>query len=68
MVEEALRHGTPTRLIARTLAIVTRLHSAECLADAVGAEIVARMDQPLEAARRTLREHAPAAVEPSCCR
>jgi alkylhydroperoxidase/carboxymuconolactone decarboxylase family protein YurZ len=68
MVERALRQGTPRHLIERTLGIVARLHSADCLADAVGAEVVARMDKPLEAARRTLREQAPAGKEPQCCR
>ncbi|MFI5168376.1 MAG: hypothetical protein ACHQQS_17350 [Thermoanaerobaculales bacterium] len=67
MVEEALRHGTPSHHVARTLAIVARLRSAECLAVAVGAEVVARMDKPLDVARRTLRERSPAPEEPSCC-
>lgn len=55
MVERALGEDTPVRLIRQTLATVAYVRSQECLARAVGVDVVARMEAPLEAGIRTLR-------------
>jgi alkylhydroperoxidase/carboxymuconolactone decarboxylase family protein YurZ len=55
MVRRAQEQGSPKSLIERTLGIVAHLRSLECLAQAVGPEVIARMEKPLEAGRKTLR-------------
>lgn len=55
MVRRALEQGSPKSLIERTLGIVAHLRSLDCLAQAVGPEVIARMEKPLQAGRRTLR-------------
>ena len=60
MVERALRQGTPRHLIKRTLAIVAHVRSRDCFAQAVGSDVIARMEKPLEAGREALRASKPA--------
>ena len=54
MVERALSQGTPKHLIRRTLATVAYVRSRGCFAQAVGPDVVARMEKPLEAGTRAL--------------
>ena len=67
MVERALRQGTPIHLINRTLGIVARVRSTECFVQAVGSEVIARMEKPIQAGRRALREAGPSPKERKCC-
>jgi hypothetical protein len=67
MVERALNQGTPAQLVRRTLGIVARLRSTDCFMKAVGPEVIARMEKPLQAGRRTLLESGLSAKEPTCC-
>ena len=68
MVERALGEGTPAPLIRRTLATVAYLRSRECFAQAVGLEVVARMEKPLAAGTRTLRASEQLRQKHECCR
>jgi hypothetical protein len=52
MVQRALLHGSTRALIARTLAIVGRVCSAGCFRQAVGPEVVARMEASLQSAQK----------------
>jgi len=56
MVERALREGSTFQDIDKALRIVGGMQKLGCFASAVGPEIVARMDKPLEAGRRTLEK------------
>lgn len=56
MVRQALERGSAPSSIARTLRIVEHLHTLDCLAQAVGPEVVARMERPLRAAQEALKE------------
>jgi hypothetical protein len=65
MVSRALRQGSAPAQVERTLGIVAKLRSLDCLTEAVGPEVVARMAKPLEAGRRALR--AADDSTPTCC-
>jgi hypothetical protein len=67
MVERALSQGTPGHLVRRTLGIVARARSTECFVQAVGPEVIARMEKPLQAGRRALREAGLSTKERKCC-
>ena len=67
MVERALNQGTPAQIVRRTLGIVARLRSTGCFVQAVGPEVIARMEKPLQAGRRTLLESGFSPKEPTCC-
>jgi hypothetical protein len=67
MVLRALRQGSPRRQIERTLGIVAHLRSQGCFAQAVDAEVIARMEKPLQAGRKALREAQPSLEDPPCC-
>ena len=54
MVERALHEGSSFQDIDKTLRIIAGMQKLGCFANAVGPEIVSRMDKPLEAGRRTL--------------
>jgi hypothetical protein len=56
MVERALHEGSFFQDIDKTLRIVAGMQKLGCFANAVGAEVVSRMDKPLEAGRRTLEK------------
>jgi hypothetical protein len=56
MVTRALAEGSSWQDVDKTLRIVANMQRLDCFAKAVGAEVVARMDKPLAAGQRTLRE------------
>jgi alkylhydroperoxidase/carboxymuconolactone decarboxylase family protein YurZ len=67
MVQRALRRGGAQLLIERTLGIIEHVGSAECLAQAVGPDVIARMETSLRAARRALSEAGPSLEDRGCC-
>ncbi|MBZ5589741.1 MAG: hypothetical protein LAO05_14380 [Acidobacteriia bacterium] len=67
MVERALSQGTPGHLVRLTLAIVARVRSTGCFVRAVGPEVIARMEKPLQAGSKTLRESGLSTEERPCC-
>jgi alkylhydroperoxidase/carboxymuconolactone decarboxylase family protein YurZ len=67
MVKRALSQGTPEELVRRTLGIMARVHSTECFVQAVGPEIIARMEKPLQAGRKALWESGLSTEERTCC-
>lgn len=56
MVNRALQQGCSWQDIDKTLRIVASMQRLDCFAKAVGTDVVARMDKPLAAGRRTLQE------------
>ncbi len=56
MVQRALHEGSTFEEIDKTLRIIAGTQKLSCFAIAVGPEIIARMEKPLDAGRRTLRE------------
>ncbi len=54
MVKRALKQGSSWQDIDKTLRIVAGLQALDCFAKAVGPEVIARMEKPLAAGRRTL--------------
>ena len=56
MVERALHEGCSREDIDKTLRILSGMQKLDCLIKAIGPEFVARMDKPIAAAQRTLRE------------
>ncbi len=55
-VARALEHGSPWRHIQKALQIISKIQKLDCFAKAVGPQAVARMEKPLAAGRRALRE------------
>ena len=55
-VARALEHGTPWRHIQKALQIIAKMQKLDCFAKAVGPDVIARMERPLAAGGRTLRE------------
>ena len=55
-VARALEHGSASRHIQKALQIIAKIQKLDCFGKAVGPEVVARMERPLAAGRRTLRE------------
>jgi hypothetical protein len=68
MVKRALRQGAPGQLVRQTLAIVARVRSADCFVEAVGPDVIARMEKSLQAGRNALRASGLPVVERTCCR
>jgi len=56
MVTRALEVGASWQDVDKTLRIVAGTQRLDCFARAVGPEIVARMDKPLAAGRKTLEQ------------
>jgi Carboxymuconolactone decarboxylase family len=56
MVNRALRQGSSWQDIDKTLRIVAGTQALDCFAKAVGPDVIARMEKPLVAGRRTLLE------------
>ena len=56
MVERAIYEGSSFQDIDKTLRIIAGMQKLGCFANAVGPEVVCRMDKPLEAGRRTLEK------------
>lgn len=63
MVNRALQQGCSWQDIDKTLRIVASMQRLDCFAKAVGTDVVARMDKPLAAGRRTLQKAIAAASE-----
>jgi alkylhydroperoxidase/carboxymuconolactone decarboxylase family protein YurZ len=55
MVNRALSEGSSWEDVDKTLRIVANMQKLDCFAKAVGPEVVARMEKPLAAGRRTLQ-------------
>jgi hypothetical protein len=55
-VARALEHDFSHRHIQRTLDIIAKIQKLDCFTQALGPDVVARMNRPLAAGRRTLRE------------
>jgi hypothetical protein len=56
MITRAVEQGSSLQDIDKTLRIVANMQRQDCFAKAVGRDVVARMDKPLAAGRRTLQE------------
>ena len=63
MVNRGLRQGSSWQDIGKTLRIIANMQTLDCFAKAVGADVVARMEKPLAAGRRTLQKAISAASE-----
>jgi alkylhydroperoxidase/carboxymuconolactone decarboxylase family protein YurZ len=60
-VKRALEQGSSWQDIDKTLRIVANMQRADCFAKAVGTDVIARMEKPLAAGWRSLREAMPSA-------
>ncbi len=58
-VKRALQQGSSWQDIDKTLRIMANMQRADCFLKAVGADVVARMEKPLAAGWRSLREAMP---------
>ena len=67
MVDRALWQGVLGRDIRQTLGIVEALRGRDCFVQAVGEEIVARMEEPLKTARKALRASDRRPPDAGCC-
>ncbi len=56
MVKQALAQGSSWQDIDQTLRILADMQKRECVAKSLGPDVVARMDRPLAAGRRTLQQ------------
>ncbi len=56
MVKQALAQGSSWGDVDQTLRILADMQKRECVAKALGPDMVARMDKPLAAGRRTLQQ------------
>jgi hypothetical protein len=56
MVKQALAEGSPWQDIDETLRILAHMQKRECVKQALGPEVIARMEKPLAAGRKTLQE------------
>jgi hypothetical protein len=56
MVKQALDQGSSWENIDETLRILADMQKRDCLIKALGTEVVARMETPLAAGRRTLQQ------------
>ena len=55
MVNRALDEGCSARDVRKTLGIVADMQRRDCLSDAVGAEVLGRMERPLARGMQTLK-------------
>lgn len=67
MVTQALAQGSSWEDVDETLRILADMQKRECVAQALGAEVVARMEKPLAAGRKTLQQAMPRQTEVSAC-
>lgn len=56
LVSRALQEGSSWQDIDKMLRIVADMQGRECFGNAVGTDVVARMEKPLIAGRRTLQQ------------
>ena len=68
-VRRALAAGSSRREIQKALAIIQHMKTVGCLIERVGSETVGRMESPLAAAARIMKEFQaePAQRAPRCC-
>lgn len=55
MVRRAIEEGSSPKDIRKTLGLVAHLQNLDCLAENVGVTVMARMEKPLAAGKRTLK-------------
>lgn len=67
MVTQALAQGSSWQDVEETLQILAAMQKRECVIKALGADVVARMERPLAAGRRTLEEAKPHEAAPVGC-
>ncbi len=60
-IKRALEQGRSWQDIDKTLRIVANMQRADCFAKAVGTDVIGRMEKPLAAGWRSLREAMPGA-------
>ena len=66
MVSRALNNGCAWQDIDRTLRITAGMQKLDCFANAVGPEVVLRMDKPLASGRRTLEKAMTPSEQAAC--
>lgn len=59
MVKQALTQGSSWQDVDQTLRILADMQNRECVAKALGSDVVARMERPLAAGRKTLQQAMP---------
>ena len=59
MVTQALAQGSSWQDVDETLRILADMQKRQCVIQALGADMVARMEKPLAAGRRTLEQARP---------
>jgi len=67
MVKQALAQGSSWQDIDQTLRILADMQKRECVAKALGLDVVARMEKPLAAGRRTLQQAMAADLGGAAC-
>jgi hypothetical protein len=67
MVAQALAQGSPWEDVDETLRILGHMQKRDCVAQALGAEVVARMEKPLAAGRKALQQAMPCQTGVSAC-
>lgn len=67
MVTQALAQGGSWEEIDETLRILADMQKRQCVSQALGAEVVNRMEKPLAAGRRTLEQAKPASDGANDC-
>ncbi len=66
MVKQALAQGSSHDEIDETLRILADMQKRECVLKALGVDVIARMEKPLAAGRRTLDEAMTASCGAAC--
>lgn len=67
MVKQALSQGSSWQDVDQTLRILTDMQKRECVAKALGPDVVARMEKPLAAGRKTLQQDMPVEQSEAVC-
>ncbi len=67
MVKQALAQGSSPQDIDETLRILADIQKRDCVKQALGAEVLAGMEKPLAAGRRTLQQAVAAEVGRGTC-
>ncbi len=67
MVKQALANGSSSHDIDQTLRILADMQKRSCVKEALGEAVVARMEKPLAAGRKTLEQAMAAEAVPCGC-
>jgi Carboxymuconolactone decarboxylase family len=67
MVRQALAQGSSWQDVDETLRILADMQKRQCVIQALGAEVVGRMEKPLAAGRRTLEQAQPVKAAADGC-